>query len=94
VGGNRPVEVHVPDAYDKSTSWPLLIFMHGYNSTAAHHQDLFPLSTAANTNGYVYLYPEGIKNTIGERFWRATDACCDFVDSGADDIKYIKSLIH
>ena len=41
----------------------------------------------------IYLTPNGIKNSVGMRFWKATDACCDFLKAGQDDSSYVRSLI-
>jgi len=42
----------------------------------------WPLS---EEHGFIYFAPNGTVNTDGARFWNATDACCDFYDSGVDD---------
>lgn len=40
-----------------------------------------------------YIVPDGIKNPANKRFWRATDACCDFLDMGWDDSQYLIDII-
>ena len=37
--------------------------------------------------------PDGSRSSSGERFWNATDACCDAHHSGEDDSSYLESLI-
>ena len=41
----------------------------------------------------IYLTPDGILNSVGMRFWKATEACCDILGAGKDDSSYIRSLI-
>lgn len=93
IGETRPVEIHLPAGYDHKVKHPMLLFLHGYRSSAIEHQIYFNLASKASENGFVYLYPEGIKNVQSERYWRATDACCDFANMGLDDVGYIKNLI-
>jgi polyhydroxybutyrate depolymerase len=40
-----------------------------------------------------YLAPNGIRNPVGDRFWKGTDACCDFLDMGWDDSQYLMNLV-
>ncbi|TNV72229.1 hypothetical protein FGO68_gene1113 [Halteria grandinella] len=93
LGETRPVEIHLPANYDSKIAHPLLVFLHGYRSTALEHQTYFNLGPKASENGFVYLYPEGIKNVQSERYWKATDACCDFAGMGLDDVGYLRDLI-
>ncbi len=40
-----------------------------------------------------YIVPNGIKNSAGKRFWKGTDACCDILEMGLDDSKYLINLV-
>ena len=53
----------------------------------------FGLRTEALNNGMIYLGPNGIMDSVGFRFWHATEACCDILNAGQDDSAYIMSLI-
>ena len=37
--------------------------------------------------------PDGTVDGSGNRFWNATDACCDFLGKEMDDVGYISELI-
>ncbi len=41
----------------------------------------------------IFAAPNGTINTDGNRFWNATDACCDFYNTNVDDSGYLRSLV-
>lgn len=41
----------------------------------------------------LYLTPLGTPNSLGQRYWKGTAACCDFLHVGPDDSAYIRSLM-
>jgi len=54
---------------------------------------LFNLKQAALNAGLAYIAPDGMKDRSGNRFWNASNACCDFAKSGIDDVQYLDGLI-
>jgi polyhydroxybutyrate depolymerase len=93
VGGDRPVTVHIPASYDAEQPAPLLILLHGYSTSGAEHESYFKLGPAADARGFVYASPDGTMDRQGNRFWNATDTCCDFDQSGVDDVAYLAGVI-
>jgi len=93
VGGDRPVSVPVPATYDAATPAPLLVVLHGYGSSGSEHEAYFHLDEAAQGRGFLTAYPDGTKDANGNRFWSATDACCDFDRTGVNDVAYLAGLI-
>ena len=93
VGGDRPVTVHLPAAYDASRPAPLLLLLHGYSGSGALIDDYFGLADLADEQGYVYATPDGTVDKDGNRFWNATDACCAFDRQGVDDEAYLTDVI-
>ncbi len=93
VGGDRPMTVHVPPGYDPNRPAPLLIVLHGFGSSGHEHDAYFHLGQAAAQRGFLYGYPDGSRDGTGDRFWNATDACCDFDRTGVDDAAYLSGLI-
>ena len=93
VGGDRPVTVHVPASYDASRPAPLLLVLHGFTGSGDEMVDYFKLADAAEKAGFVYAAPDGTKDSNGDRFWNATDACCNFHGSSVDDVAYLSSVI-
>ncbi len=93
VGGDRPVTVHVPASYDASRPAPLLILLHGYTGSGDENVAYFGLAAAAEQHGFVYAAPDGTIDGDGNRFWNATDACCNFDRGDVDDVAYLSSVI-
>src|SRR4029078_9851528 len=94
VGGDRPVAVIVPPGYDAARPAPLLIVLHGYGSSGREHDLYFRLGELAAERGYFYVHPDGTGyDDDGNRFWNATDACCDFDHRGVDDAAYLAGVI-
>ena len=93
VGGDRPVTVHLPASYDASRPAPLVILLHGYGSSGLGTDDYFRLARAADARGYVYAYPDGTIDSNYNRFWNATDACCDFDNADVDDVAYLTGVV-
>ncbi|HLO34726.1 MAG TPA: alpha/beta fold hydrolase [Candidatus Deferrimicrobium sp.] len=93
VGGDRPVAVHVPPSYDKGRPSPLLIVLHGYTGSGSDQEAYFGLQREAEQRGFVTAYPDGTMDSRGDRFWNATDACCNFDGRAIDDVAYLDGLI-
>ena len=85
--------VHVPAGYDPGRPAPLLIVLHGYTSSGQDHDAYFHLGQVAEQRGYLYAYPDGTFDSTGNRFWNATDACCDFDRTGVDDVAYLANIV-
>jgi polyhydroxybutyrate depolymerase len=92
-GGDRPVVLEVPKAYDGSKSWPLLILLHGYSASGFIEESYLQLKPLVDEYGVLLAAPDGTVNSRNLEFWNATDACCDLDHSGVDDVGYISGLI-
>jgi polyhydroxybutyrate depolymerase len=93
VGGDRPVVVRVPTSYDPNRPAPLLLQLHGYTSRGSEVDGYFGFAAVAEEPGVVIATPEGTTNAQGDRFWNATDACCNFDRSTVDDVAYLAEVI-
>lgn len=92
-GGDRPVTVHLPTGYDPNVPTPLLILLHGYSASGALQDAYFHMADAAAASGLVFAAPDGEKDASGNRFWTATDACCNFAELPVDDSAYLSGLV-
>jgi polyhydroxybutyrate depolymerase len=92
-GGARPVELYIPSKYAPATPTPLIILLHGYGATGAEEDLFLGLRGVAETDTVLYAHPDGTKDTHGNEFWNATNACCDFYFAKVDDSMYLSSLI-
>ena len=78
----------------KGSPAPLLVLLHGHGSDAAAVDDYFHLQPVLDERGVLYVVPNGTRDSAGDRFWNATDGCCDFYHSGVDDSGYLQDVIH
>lgn len=92
VGRERPAIVRLPPGA-RAEPAPLLIVLHGYSQPPAEQQAYFRLDGYAADKGVVVAYPEGTRDRDGNRFWNATDVCCNFHGSDVDDVAYLGSLV-
>jgi polyhydroxybutyrate depolymerase len=92
----RPYAVHLPSGYQPRTPAPLLISLHGFTSPGGdvHETKFFRFRKEADARGWIYVHPNGIKDSADNRFWNATDACCDMFFTGVDDVAFIAKLIN
>lgn len=72
---------------------PLLVVLHGYTSSGLRQQRYFDADSLVNAAGVFVIAPNGTEDERGNRFWNATDACCDLYGAGVDDVAYVKELI-
>ena len=89
--GRGNVLVRVPES--GSPPYPLVVFLHGYSTNGAASESFFAFGGKAEAAGMLYATPDGTQNPLTHRFWNATDACCDFFQSGVDDASYLTALI-
>jgi polyhydroxybutyrate depolymerase len=91
--GDRPFRLHVPQQYKSSSRMPLVVLLHGYSASAAVAEGYFKLTAESERRGFLYAMPDGTRDPDGNRFWNATDACCDFHQAGVDDSGYLHRLL-
>jgi polyhydroxybutyrate depolymerase len=92
-GGDRPVRLEVASTYDCRTGNALLIVLHGYTGNGPGTIDYFGIKAEAEKRGFLYLGPNGTKDSSGNQFWNASSACCDFAKTAVDDSAYLSKLI-
>jgi polyhydroxybutyrate depolymerase len=91
--GARPYGLKVPTGFDGRHRVPLVVLLHGYTASGASQASYFGLIAEADKEGFLLAYPDGTRDPMGNRFWNATDACCDFFHSGVDDVAYLDAMI-
>jgi polyhydroxybutyrate depolymerase len=88
-GGDRPALVFAK----ADSARGLLLALHGYGDTAANFVGALGLPVLARSNGFVLVAPDGTVDSSGNRFWNATDACCNFSGSEVDDVASLRRLM-
>ena len=89
---NRPADVLIPDDYDRSTSYPLVVLLHGYTADGDIQDNYFGVGAKRTERGFILVKPDGTRNPQGQRYWNAM-WCCDVYDENVDDVAYISGLI-
>jgi polyhydroxybutyrate depolymerase len=89
----RPVSLYVPKGYVAGEPLPLVVLLHGYGASGTVQEYLFALKKVANERRFLYMHPDGTFDSTGKRHWNATNACCGFGVSTADDVAYLKGLL-
>ena len=91
--GRGNVNVYYPDSYDPSEPLPLLIGLHGYSHYGQGFEDYLQLRPHVDSRKFIYLYPNGTIDPWGNRYWNATNNCCDFWNTNVNDSGYIQALV-
>lgn len=78
-GGNRTYIQFVPSSYDGSKPVPLLVDLHPFSVGASFAESSSGFRQLAESEGYIYLAPQGLSN-----MWDAT---------GDTDEKFIRDLV-
>jgi len=90
----RPYALHVPPGFDGSKPAQLVVSLHGYGAPSGEaHARSLGLDKLADEQGFLLAMPDGTLDSGGNRFWNASDACCDFDHKGVDDVAYIGWLL-
>lgn len=87
----RPYQVALPESDDRPA--PLVVVLHGLGADGPTQNAYLGFSFWARKQGILTAYPDGTKNGLGIRFWNATNGCCDFENSGVDDVAYLTAVI-
>jgi polyhydroxybutyrate depolymerase len=93
LGGDRPVNFHLPADVEDASDWPMVILLHGFSASGWIEDIYLNLSQRVTELGIVLLLPDGTPNPEGLLFWNATDGCCDWYGLGVDDVTYLTTLI-
>ena len=93
IGADRPAELFLPEANESDEPSGILVNLHGYSGDSISQTNYTYLKQAALDAGLAYVAPDGMKDGSGNRFWNASNACCDFAKTGVNDVAYIDGLI-
>jgi len=92
-GGDRPVELEVPDELNLDQAYPLYLVLHGYGANGFVQQAYFRAKDVATAGEAFVLAPDGNTDSTGKQFWNADPMCCDFDGTNPDDVGYLAGLI-
>jgi polyhydroxybutyrate depolymerase len=89
----RVYELQAPKDASADAPLPLLITLHGYAASGWAQNVVFPFTEVVDAKGFVLARPNGTLNSLGKRFWNATDYCCDFDRTEVDDVAFVRALV-
>ncbi|WP_408889170.1 alpha/beta hydrolase family esterase [Myxococcus faecalis] len=103
-GRERAYRVHVPPGYDATRPTPTVVAFHGYGSHPEQLERQTGLSTLADTEGFLVVYPRGLSaqelnggpppppqdNTRG---WNGGACCGSSQLSQVDDVGFVDAMM-
>jgi polyhydroxybutyrate depolymerase len=92
-GGDRPVDLQIPDTIEPGKRYPLVVVLHGFGAIGRLQEAYFGISGLPARNVAFVLAPEGTPNSTGKQFWNADPRCCDFERQNPDDVAYLGGVI-
>ncbi len=99
-GRTRAYRVHVPPGYDATRPAPTVLAFHGFGSSGREMEGLTGLSTLADTEGFIAVYPQGLNVPEINGSGTATDtrswnggACCYPARGVVDDVGFVDALL-
>jgi polyhydroxybutyrate depolymerase len=87
-GQERTYNIHVPSSYDPSVPTPLVIALHAWGENAFIFEKRTGFSDKADEEGFIVIYPDGIK-----RSWNAGFCCGGALKNDVDDVGFIRALL-
>jgi polyhydroxybutyrate depolymerase len=93
--GRGEVPLTVPEGYDPNIPTPLIVALHGYTGTGAGHDRSWGISALSDDYNFLAIAPDGELEPGGDqnRYWNASDACCNFFGTDTDDSGYVRRVI-
>ena len=85
---HRKFLLYVPEAYDGTSDWPLVLNFHGALSTAEQQMFTSGMNNVADTAHFLVVYPQGILNDDGFVGWNDPG-----VPELQDDVEFINVLL-
>jgi len=83
----------VPANFDDSKTYPLVMVLHGYSATGFIQEAYFGIKNEVDAGNAFVLAPDGLTDSMGHEYWNADAACCDFDNSGVDDVGYLGGVL-
>lgn len=87
-GQNRSYLLHLPNGYVESTSYPLIIALHGGTGTAKNIEEQSGLAVFSDEKGFILCSPNGYKRT-----WNVGRCCGKARQDEIDDVGFINKLL-
>ena len=94
-GGQRRYRIHLPDDYQPSKEYPLVVALHGVSFGARMMELNTGLSRLADKEGFIVVYPYGTRQNKFSLYSWDSKFCCKFAfEKRVDDVGFVASLIN
>ena len=90
--GRGDVALFIPETVPADQPKPLVVWLHGFGGSSAD-EGYFDFRSRVDELGFLLCTPDGTADAALNRFWNATDACCDLGNFQPDDSGYLRTLI-
>lgn len=87
----RAYRLHLPAGYQPDKPLPLLLVFHGEGGTAAGEEQSSGFSQLADQEGFLAVYPQGLKLSGGQSGWASTGPSTG--NGGVDDTRFVSDLL-
>jgi polyhydroxybutyrate depolymerase len=91
--GRGDVRIVRPSDFDPAEPLPLIMLLHAYAYSGEIEEAYLRLSSQVDAQRFILCLPNGRRNFTGQRYWNATDACCDIFNQSPDDSGYLRGLV-
>lgn len=94
-GRTRTYLLNLPPGYLHMQNFSLVIVLHGFGGSASQAEEDYGVTTKANTEGFIVVYPEGITSNgpASLRSWNTGSCCGPAQINHVDDVHFISLLI-
>ncbi|MBW2457387.1 MAG: alpha/beta fold hydrolase [Deltaproteobacteria bacterium] len=89
----RPYRLLRPASVAPGARLPLVVYLHGLGSSGRQLLGTLELRPVTDRKQIFIAAPDGSRDSLGRRFWNASNACCDFDATSVDDVAYLTALI-
>ena len=90
---DRSTTLVMPGGHDYDRPLPLVVALHGYSGWGSQNSVYMGLYDSVHENEHLLLSPDGTVNWFMQRWWNATDSCCNNFNADVDDVGYLDDLI-
>lgn len=93
-GYSRTFLLHIPQSYDGSRPYPLILVFHGHGGTAEGIARTSGFSALSEREGFIVAYPQGLGMQEGQgASWNVGDCCGFAMGDSVDDLGFVSSLM-
>ena len=85
----RSYRLHVPANYQPQLPLPVVLIFHGRGSSPAEIENYSGFSQLADTERFIAVYPQGLRDSTGETFWDSFSPLTE----GIDEVAFVNRVL-